>query len=89
MQGIDSAYVPFDEAAGGLPDVGEISRAMSDRARALVLVAPNNPCGAEYPADWIEHVFELACDRGITLVIDETYDAYLRFAFANIAASYD
>ena len=36
-------------------------------------MTPNNPTGAVYPPALIESFFELARDRGLALVIDETY----------------
>jgi aspartate/methionine/tyrosine aminotransferase len=38
-----------------------------------VLVTPNNPTGAEYPAGLVRAFFELARARGLALVLDETY----------------
>jgi aspartate/methionine/tyrosine aminotransferase len=38
-----------------------------------VLVSPNNPGGAEYPAATMRAFLELARGRGVALVVDETY----------------
>lgn len=56
-----------------LPDAQEAAASITDRTRAIVLVTPNNPTGAVYPPALIERFFELARDRGLVLVIDETY----------------
>ena len=71
MMGIE-ARVPHN--GGSLaPDPDAISRSISDTTRAIVLVSPNNPTGAEYSADTVRQVYELAKRKGIALIIDETY----------------
>ena len=70
MMGIE-ARVPHN--GGSLaPDPDAISRSISDTTRAIVLVSPNNPTGAEYSADTVRQVYELAKRKGIALIIDET-----------------
>lgn len=56
-----------------LPDVEAAERLISDKTRAIVLVTPNNPTGAEYPAGLVRAFFELCRARGIALIVDETY----------------
>ncbi|MEL6523265.1 MAG: aminotransferase class I/II-fold pyridoxal phosphate-dependent enzyme, partial [Pseudomonadota bacterium] len=46
---------------------------LTDRTRAIVLVTPNNPTGAEYDGATIQAFFDLARDHGLTLLVDETY----------------
>ncbi|MFT5175993.1 MAG: aspartate/methionine/tyrosine aminotransferase [Gammaproteobacteria bacterium] len=73
MQGIEVCPLAFDEGAGGVPSVAVAAAAITDRTRAIVLVTPNNPTGNEYPQSLLEDFFDLAVERGVTLVIDETY----------------
>jgi aspartate/methionine/tyrosine aminotransferase len=42
-----------------------------------VLVTPNNPTGAVYPAEIIAQFYDLARRRGLALVLDETYRDFL------------
>lgn len=71
MQGIRA--VPLRCGPGMLPDAEAAARLVSDRSRAIVLVSPNNPSGAEYPAELLRGFFDLARSRGLALVLDETY----------------
>lgn len=71
MQGIRA--VPLACGPGMVPDAGEAARLISGRTRAILLVSPNNPSGAEYPAGTLRAFFDLARARGLALVVDETY----------------
>ena len=71
MQGI--AAVPLPCGEGLLPDPDRAAALIGPRTRAIVLVTPNNPSGAEYPADLVGRFFDLAQERGIALILDETY----------------
>ena len=71
MQGIRTAGLHCGQ--GMIPDVAEAARLITDRTRAIVLVSPNNPSGAEYPAETLRAFFELARSRGLALIVDETY----------------
>ena len=73
MQGFEVCPLAFDEGGGGVPSVNVAAAAITDRTRAIVLVTPNNPTGNEYPQAVLEDFFDLAVERGVTLVIDETY----------------
>ncbi|MEM6480984.1 MAG: aminotransferase [Pseudomonadota bacterium] len=65
--------VPLPTSAGLLPDPDAATKLITERTRALVLVSPNNPGGVEYPAELVGALYKLAQDRGIRLMIDETY----------------
>ncbi|MGJ8545198.1 MAG: aminotransferase [Sulfitobacter sp.] len=56
-----------------LPDVAACAALITPRTRAISLVTPNNPSGVEYPADLLAAFFDLAQERGIALLVDETY----------------
>lgn len=71
MQGIRTVGLPCGR--GMIPDAAEAARRITGRTRAIVLVSPNNPSGAEYPAGTLRAFFDLARARGIALVVDETY----------------
>ncbi|MDY0267774.1 aminotransferase [Trichloromonas sp.] len=77
MLGLKPVYAPFDEASGGLPDVDGIARLITAKTRAILLVTPSNPTGAVTPPAILRRLFELARARGIALVLDETYNAFI------------
>lgn len=71
MQGIRA--VPLTCGQGMVPDVQAAAALVTPRTRALVLVSPNNPSGAEYPAEVVRGFHDLARQRGLGLILDETY----------------
>jgi len=75
--GVRCVYAPFDAAGGGLPDVDTLSSLVTSRTRAILLVTPSNPTGAILPPETIRRLFELAREKKIALVLDETYNAFL------------
>ena len=73
MQGIRPVGVPFNPARGGLPSVDEVAAALTPRTRAIAVVTPNNPTGSVYPPDLLDDLHQLALEREVALVVDETY----------------
>lgn len=71
MQGI--AVHPLSCGPDMLPDPATAERLIGPNCRAIVLVTPNNPSGAEYPAALVRRFYELAKRHGLALILDETY----------------
>lgn len=65
--------VPLKCETDMMPDPWDAAKLITPRTRAIVLVTPNNPTGAEYPDDLITAFFDIARSRGIALIVDETY----------------
>ncbi len=77
MLGIEPRPLPCRAENGFVPRVEDAEALIDDKVRAVVLVTPNNPTGAVYPAHVIESFAQLCRRRGIYLVIDETYRDFL------------
>ncbi|MSP50147.1 MAG: aminotransferase [Alphaproteobacteria bacterium] len=75
--GVRAVHLPFRPERQGVPDPEEARRLIGPKTRAIVLVTPNNPTGAVYPAAVIRRFYELARARDIALVLDETYKDFL------------
>ena len=71
MSGVKT--VPLQTGAGMIPDAQAAAQLVTSRTRAIALVSPNNPCGVEYPAATLAAFRDLARDKGIALIVDETY----------------
>jgi len=71
MAGVEARLLPCGD--GMLPDPDRAAEMIDARVKAIVLVTPNNPTGAEYPAGLIAAYADLARKHGIALILDETY----------------
>ena len=58
---------------GFVPDPEQAEALCDERVRAIVLITPNNPTGATYPAATIAAFHALCRRRGLWLILDETY----------------
>lgn len=69
--GVEPVYLP----TGGdmIPQAMRAEGLVTDRTRAIVLVTPNNPTGRAYPGPVIRDFARLARERGLYLILDETY----------------
>ena len=74
MCGIDCVPLPCN--ANMLPDTEAAEALLHDRVRAIVLVTPNNPTGAEYPDALVHRFYDMARAHGAMLIVDETYRDY-------------
>ena len=71
--GARAVFYRTDPSNGWLPDLDDVTRQMSSATRALVVIDPNNPTGATYPADVRKALIELADRRNVPLLADEVY----------------
>ena len=70
-------YYRCDEANGFLPDPDQMEALVSSRTRAIVLINPNNPTGANYPRALLERIVAIAQKHRLLLLVDEIYDGIL------------
>lgn len=75
--GITPVFAPFDPASAGQPNIQTIEKLISDKTKAILLVTPSNPTGAITDHNMAENLFNLACKHNITLILDETYNAFV------------
>ena len=71
MQGVRA--VPLATGERMIPDADAAEALITPRTRAIALVSPNNPSGAEYPAEVLAAFMALARHHRIALIVDETY----------------
>jgi aspartate/methionine/tyrosine aminotransferase len=81
MLGIEVRPLPCREEDAFVPQAEDAAPLLDGKVKAVVLVTPNNPTGAIYPPHVIEEFANLCRDRGIFLIIDETYRDFLSSEF--------
>lgn len=71
MMGIECRVL--NVGANMLPDLDKAATLIDQNTRAIAMVSPNNPTGAEYPGDLLAGFATLARSHGLSLIVDETY----------------
>jgi alanine-synthesizing transaminase len=66
-------YYRTDPGRGWLPDLESLGTLVSERTRVLVVIDPNNPTGAVYPASVRRSLIEFADRHDLTILADEVY----------------
>ena len=62
------------EEDGWQPDVDDIRGKVGGSTKAIVIINPNNPCGALYDEKVVREVADIAGEHGIPVISDEIYD---------------
>ena len=66
-------YYRTDPARDWLPDLDHLRSLVTPRTRVLVVIDPNNPTGAVYPAPVRRALIDFAERHGLTILADEVY----------------
>ena len=66
-----------DEGAGWLPDLDDIRRKITPNTKGIVVINPNNPTGALYPAELLQGIVDIAREHQLIVFADEIYDKTL------------
>jgi alanine-synthesizing transaminase len=62
------------EENGWQPDLDDVRSKITDLTRAIVVINPNNPCGALYDKNVVKAMADLAGEYDVPLITDEIYD---------------
>ncbi len=71
--GAQPAYYRTDHTNHWQPDLDHIRSLINERTRALVVIDPNNPTGANYPESMRRALMALAESHGLVILADEVY----------------
>lgn len=71
--GARGVFYRTDPVHGWLPDVEQVAKLVTPSTRAIVVIDPNNPTGASYPADVRRGLIDIADRHNLPLLADEVY----------------
>jgi aspartate/methionine/tyrosine aminotransferase len=71
--GARAIYYRTDPSRGWLPDLDHLSKVVKPSTRAMVVIDPNNPTGATYPASMRKALIAFAEAHGLAILADEVY----------------
>ncbi len=63
-----------DEENEWNPDLNDIEKKITPHTKAIVVINPNNPTGAVYHQDILEHIIGLAREHDLAVLSDEVYE---------------
>ncbi|MCH7344044.1 pyridoxal phosphate-dependent aminotransferase [Pelomonas sp. CA6] len=66
-----------DEGSDWFPDIADIRAKITPRTKAIVVINPNNPTGALYPAELLKEIVQVAREHQLIIMADEIYDKTL------------
>jgi len=73
FEGKPVAYKTVEEE-GWKPDVDDMQSKISKKTRGIVIINPNNPCGAVYDEGTVKKIVDLAAENDLLILSDEIYD---------------
>lgn len=56
-----------------IPDMEDVTNAVTGRTKAILLNSPNNPSGAVYPPEFVAALVDLCESKNIFLIMDDIY----------------
>lgn len=62
------------EENGWQPNIDDLRSKISGRTRGIVIINPNNPCGALYKEKTVKEIISLAGENEVPVISDEIYD---------------
>jgi alanine-synthesizing transaminase len=71
--GARALFYRTDPGRGWMPDLDHLRSLVTPATRAIVIIDPNNPTGASYPAATRRALLDVADHHGIAVVADEVY----------------
>jgi aspartate/methionine/tyrosine aminotransferase len=71
--GAQPRYYRTDPTRDWLPDLEHLRTLVTERTRVLVVIDPNNPTGAVYPASVRRALIDVAEQHDLTILADEVY----------------
>lgn len=77
LNGGTPVYYPCSAEQQFLPDPEQIEASITPRTRAIVIINPNNPTGANYPLALLKAIADIAERHQLTVLSDEIYDQIL------------
>jgi alanine-synthesizing transaminase len=77
LSGGNPVHYLCDEQSDWYPDIADIRSKITDRTKAIVVINPNNPTGALYPAELLQQIVQVAREHQLIVMADEIYDKTL------------
>ena len=77
LSGGNPVHYLCDEKQDWQPALDDLRSQITDRTRAMVIINPNNPTGANYDKALLQEMLEIAREHDLIVFADEIYDKIL------------
>lgn len=77
LAGGKAVHYICDEQSDWMPDLADMRRKITSRTRAIVIINPNNPTGANYAPEILNQIADLAREFDLMIFSDEIYEHLL------------
>ncbi|NLX75714.1 MAG: pyridoxal phosphate-dependent aminotransferase [Synergistaceae bacterium] len=77
IAGVELIEVPLTIDNNFAVDIDEICKAVNEKTRGIIINTPNNPTGQVMTLDELKQIAELAKEKDLLIISDETYDQFL------------
>jgi alanine-synthesizing transaminase len=77
LSGGNPVHYLCDEKQNWQPALDDLRSKITDRTRAMVIINPNNPTGANYDKALLQEMLEIAREHDLIVFADEIYDKIL------------
>ena len=77
LSGGNPVHYLCDEKQDWQPALDDLCSKITDRTRAMVIINPNNPTGANYDKALLQEMLEIAREHDLIVFADEIYDKIL------------
>jgi alanine-synthesizing transaminase len=74
LAGGNPVHYICDEQSKWYPDLDDIRAKVNAKTKAIVIINPNNPTGANYPEEILEGIIEIAKENELIIYSDEIYE---------------
>ena len=74
LAGGKAVHYICDEKSMWYPDMEDIKSKITPKTKAIVIINPNNPTGALYPAEILNAIVDIAREHNLIIFSDEIYD---------------
>lgn len=74
LAGGKAVHYICDEQSKWYPDLDDIRSKVNDKTKAIVIINPNNPTGANYPEEILAGIIEIARENELIIYSDEIYE---------------
>lgn len=74
LAGGKAVHYLCDEESNWYPDLVDIRAKINQNTKAIVIINPNNPTGANYPQEILEGIIKIAKENQLIIYSDEIYE---------------